>query len=143
MKRWARFFLGAAVLAPLAIPTLAHANLCTPGERADVLWRGTWYPAVVKRARGDSCYIHYNGYNNSWDEWVGPDRIRIGDMPRESVVVGVPGAFAIGSPVSVKWHGSWWPAHVMQTRGNQLFIHYDGYDNSWDEWVGPGRYRAP
>ncbi|MFO1462726.1 MAG: Tudor-knot domain-containing protein [bacterium] len=145
MKKLSSLLLGAAAFGLLALAPLgtAHADLCAPGNQAEVLWKGTWYPAVVKRTRGDSCYIHYKGYNNSWDEWVGPDRIRLtgGDAP--AVVVGAPGIFQIGEPVSVLWHGTWYPAHVLRTKGNKLYIHYDGYDNSWDEWVGPARYRHP
>jgi hypothetical protein len=41
----------------------------------------------------------------------------------------------------VEWHGTWWPAEVTQTNGNRYYIHYTGWDNSWDEWVGPDRIR--
>jgi hypothetical protein len=43
----------------------------------------------------------------------------------------------------VEWHGTWWPAEVTQTNGNRYYIHYTGWDNSWDEWVGPDRIRMP
>jgi len=143
MNRSARLLLSVAAFTCLALPNLAQANLCSSGDRADVLWKGTWYPAVVKKARGDSCYIHYNGYNASWDEWVGADRIRISGTPSETVAVGVPVAFNEGDPVSILWHGSWYPAHVLRARGNKIYIHYDGYGSNWDEWVGPTRYRQP
>jgi hypothetical protein len=42
----------------------------------------------------------------------------------------------------VEWQGTWWPAEVTQTNGNRYYIHYTGYDNSWDEWVGPDRIRV-
>ncbi len=45
-----------------------------------VLWKGTWYPASVLKTRetkkGTQSFIHYDGYSASWDEWVGPERIR-------------------------------------------------------------------
>ncbi|MBF0457278.1 MAG: hypothetical protein HQK99_05220 [Nitrospirae bacterium] len=47
-----------------------------------------------------------------------------------------------GDPVSVKWKGTWYPAHVLKAKGDQTYIHYDGYDNSWDEWVGPDRIKS-
>jgi hypothetical protein len=43
----------------------------------------------------------------------------------------------------VNWHGTWYAAEVVQTNGAQYFIHYTGYDNSWNEWVGPDRIRMP
>lgn len=51
------------------------------------------------------------------------------------------GPYVAGSAVLVKWKGSWWPAQVVQVGPKRWFIHYDGYNNSWDEWVGPGRIR--
>jgi hypothetical protein len=51
----------------------------------EVEWNGVWYPAVILRAdprhRGDDgrqapWLIRYEGYSESSDEWVGPERIR-------------------------------------------------------------------
>jgi hypothetical protein len=41
----------------------------------------------------------------------------------------------------VEWHGTWWAAEVVKTNGDRYYIHYTGWDNSWDEWVGPDRIR--
>lgn len=46
-----------------------------------------------------------------------------------------------GAKVEVEWNGAWYPAEVLRTDGNQCLIRYDGYDSSWDEWVGPERMR--
>jgi len=43
----------------------------------------------------------------------------------------------------VEWHGTWWAAEVLKTNGDRYYIHYTGWDNSWDEWVGPDRLRMP
>jgi len=56
-------------------PNTASAA-CIAGDAVNVLWKGKWYPATVLKASGEKCYIHYNGYDNSWDEWVGNNRIR-------------------------------------------------------------------
>ena len=129
-KKAVLFLFVAAVVLPVS-PLWA----CSPGDKAEVLWKGSWYPAHVKKVNGDQCFIHYVGYGKNWDEWVGPARIRI-------LAAAVPvGDFHEGDPVQVLWKGSWWPAHVLKVNGGQLKIHYDGYDNSWDEWIGPARYR--
>lgn len=133
------FFLG------LLLPAISEANFCSPGDKAMVQWHGSNYPATVLSAKGgNKCFIHYDGYGSNWDEWVGPGRIQItsslsGAAPG-SVLVGGPG-FQVGNPVQVLWGGKWWPAHVLQMRGNELYIHYNGYGNKWNEWVGPSRYR--
>jgi hypothetical protein len=41
----------------------------------------------------------------------------------------------------VEWHGTWWAAEVVKTNGDQYYIHYTGWANSWDEWVSPDRIR--
>lgn len=46
------------------------------GDRVEVKWKGRWYPARIQRVNGDNYYIRYDGYDSSWDEWVGPDRVR-------------------------------------------------------------------
>jgi hypothetical protein len=53
------------------------------GVKPDCLieWQGTWFPAKLlerSTAEGEPRYfIHYLGYDKSWDEWVGSDRIRL------------------------------------------------------------------
>ncbi|MGV3484029.1 MAG: SHD1 domain-containing protein [Planctomycetaceae bacterium] len=42
----------------------------------DVLSQKKWYPAKVLKVEGGRYYIHYDNYSSSWDEWVGPERIR-------------------------------------------------------------------
>ncbi len=41
-----------------------------------VLWQKQWYPATVLKRKGNKALIHYIGYDKSWDEWVGPERLR-------------------------------------------------------------------
>ena len=58
-------------LDPVAFPQRVRQN------QAEVEWQGTWWAAEVVKTNGDRYYIHYTGWDNSWDEWVGPDRIRM------------------------------------------------------------------
>jgi len=136
----AAFFAAMALLSLLAIGSRAEAGVCAPGDKAQVLWKGTWYPASVLKANDNKCYIHYDGYGSNWDEWVGPGRIKVNGASA-SAAAPASGGFGNGDSVQVLWKGTWYPAHVIGVKGPQLKIHYDGYDNSWDEWVGPNRYR--
>lgn len=47
--------------------------------------------------------------------------------------------FSVDDKVLVEWRGRWWPAKVIEAGDNKWKITYDGYDSSWDEWVGPDR----
>jgi hypothetical protein len=42
----------------------------------EVLWGGQWFEAKVLKTEKDRWFIHYIGWANNWDEWVGKDRIR-------------------------------------------------------------------
>jgi hypothetical protein len=48
------------------------------GMKADceVEWKGDWYDAKVMKKEKDRWFIHYVGFNNSWDEWVTKERIK-------------------------------------------------------------------
>lgn len=50
-------------------------STCAVGQRGEVLWKGKWYPAQVLDANGRQCYITYDGYSSSWNEWVSPARL--------------------------------------------------------------------
>lgn len=58
--------------------------LLQPGDAVFVQWNKTWYEAVVLRTSNTQVEIHYNGYSESWDEWVGPARLRLSRPPASS-----------------------------------------------------------
>jgi len=64
------------VAAYATTPPVTYAK----GEKVQVSWKGSWYPATVlevgKDANLGKYKIHYDGYDASWDEWVGPDRMK-------------------------------------------------------------------
>lgn len=103
----------------------AIAQVCSLGQRAEVLWRGNWYPATVLNVNGNQCYITYEGYDSSWDEWVEPARFRV--------------SFQAGDAVNILWKGQWYPGRILEVRNGAYHITYDGYDSSWNEWVEPAR----
>jgi len=101
------------------------------GEHVEVEWKNAWYRAQILAARGREVQVHYVGYADSWDEWVGPQRVR----PFR------PGSFQPGSQVSVKWEGQWYPATVRRAWYGLHLVHYDNYSDEWNEWVGPDAIR--
>jgi Agenet domain len=48
----------------------------------------------------------------------------------------------VGERVDVEWHDSWFPAVIVERRGERFLIHYDGYGDEWDELVSLERIRA-
>lgn len=130
--------IAAIVLAVCAFAFVAPAQaqpVCSVGDQAQVLWKGQWYPARVTKVNEDQtkCFIRYDGYGSEWDEWVTEGRIRVAGKAQP--------AYKVGDSVQVLWKGKWWPASVISIGSGRWKIHYDGYDDSWDEWVDPGRIK--
>lgn len=47
------------------------------GDKVQVFWKNSWYPASVVAVPATGLYkIHYDGYEASWDETVGNARIK-------------------------------------------------------------------
>jgi hypothetical protein len=52
------------------------------------------------------------------------------------------GPFAAGDKIEI-WENrrNWKPGTVLKKEGRRYFVHYDGWSDSWDEWVGPDQVR--
>ena len=48
-----------------------------------------------------------------------------------------------GDPVQVEWNGQWYPAVLLSPREGGWLVHYEGYDESWDEVASEERIREP
>lgn len=48
----------------------------------------------------------------------------------------------VGGRVEVLSEEEWYPAQIIDARGDQVKVHYYGYEASDDEWVPPNRVRA-
>jgi hypothetical protein len=103
------------------------------GQRVEVEYKGRWYRAKIKEVDGEQTQVHYVGYDDSWNEWVGPARLR----PYQ------PAQFAEGDKVEVEWNQDkkWYPATILKAWYGLHLVHYDNYESSTDEWVGPGTIR--
>jgi hypothetical protein len=103
------------------------------GQRVEVESKGRWYRAKIIDVDGDQTQVHYAGYGDDWNEWVGPERLR----PYQ------PAQFAAGDKVEVEWNQDkkWYPATILKAWYGLHLVHYDNYESSTDEWVGPGVVR--
>ncbi len=97
------------------------------GDKVEVLWKGKYYAATVKEVKDGKWFIHYDGYGDNWDEWVGADRIAQ--------------KWKVGDKLSVEWNGKWYPAVIKEIKEGKYKIHYDGYGDNWDEWVTTARMK--
>ena len=51
-------------------------NPYSAGEQVKVEWKEQWWDAMIREVTGQKYLIHYVGFDSSWDEWVGPERIQ-------------------------------------------------------------------
>ena len=105
------------------------------GSDVQVFWGGRIWPARITVVEGDFHRITYPGWSAYWDEWILSNRIAAApekELPKVTT----------GEKVDVEWQGRWYPALVLKRSGSRALIHYEGYDATWDEWVGPERMRS-
>lgn len=100
-------------------------------KRVEVRSEGKWWKGRVIDARDDTFLVHYYGWEDWDDEWVRRNQMR------EPKVV----EYAAGSDVDVIWKRKWYPAKILSAELGVHLIHYVGYDEGWDEWVGAARIR--
>ncbi|MBD2525075.1 Tudor-knot domain-containing protein [Nostoc sp. FACHB-133] len=99
------------------------------------VWDGEdedWYQGTIEKVQDDQFFIHYLGYGSSYDEWVGEDDIRTRDLRAAD-----DNGYAVGQKVKC-WdedQEAWYSATIQQIQNQQYFVHYIGYDSSYDEWV--------
>lgn len=112
------------------------------GAQIDVLYQGRRFLGVVKKVDGWMHLVTYPGWDASWDEWVGPERIAGAheETPAGGAAEAEP-ALAAGQ-VRVEWHDSWYVAEVTGKKGALTCVHYVGWGPEWDECVPATRLRA-
>lgn len=65
------------LLVVLSFPaTLVYAEDFKVGDGVLVKWKDAWWDATVESLKNGTYCIHYKNYDRSWDECVGPDRIK-------------------------------------------------------------------
>jgi len=116
----------------LALGAVSRPLRAGEGERVEVSWQRRWFAGRVVERGAEGVRAHYIGYPPSQDEDVPPSRVR---APRRETL-------SVGSRVRVQWRRRWYPATVIEVRLGVHRVHYDGYADTWDEWVPLDRLRA-
>ncbi|MBW4646802.1 MAG: hypothetical protein KME23_28085 [Goleter apudmare HA4340-LM2] len=112
----------------------SDANQYAVGKAVEV-WdseEADWYQANIEKIEDNQFFIHYIGYGSSYDEWVGEDEIRTRALGSSNE-----NGYAVGQKVKT-WdedNEEWYSATIEKIQGQQYFVHYSGYDSSYDEWV--------
>lgn len=94
-------------------------------QKVEVEWEGKYYPAKITAVDDAFMYIHYEGYDASYDEWVMYDRIKTGKEISKTI----------------EWQGKWYPGLILEKKDTMNFVTYTGDAHTWDEWVGNSRVK--
>ena len=134
-RRFLVFFFALFVLAaPAASSAQANKPVAAAHATGDALfveWGGSWWKATAITPLPDGrTVIHYDGWNEDYDEVAKPKRIRTALNPTTPTA---------GDALFVEWEGSWWPATVLKVSKGGYRIHYTGYGPEWDEDVTMAR----
>ncbi len=128
------------------------------GDHVLVEWEGATYPGVIIDIPGPGkVKIHYDGYDEMWDEVVPRSRLkgRIEEgqevpspeapakVRRTAIEASKTNRFKMGDRVKVDWNGHYYPAVISGIVGPERYrIHYLSYGSEWDENVGRERIRG-
>ncbi len=125
------------------------------GEHVWVSWEDGRYRAfVVERIGASHLRVQFEGCDSSWQRDITGDRIleRVDEVeatrPATDPVcaqrgptahgtdAGVGAPYRAGERLRVRWRGSVYTANVVSVVAPDRFlVHYEGYENAWDEIV--------
>jgi hypothetical protein len=114
------------ILLALILPVCAFA--WSKGDVVDAKRTDGWYPAKIVSVdkKTNKYMVSFIGWSSSYNAWVTADSIRAY-------------SFHASAPVSVLLKGKYYDAVILKEQGGKFFVHYKGFNNSYDEWVGPER----
>jgi hypothetical protein len=98
------------------------------GEFIEALQGDTWCRAEIVGASDGAFDLRWIDQDEAL-ACVGADCVRPWQPPQ----------FALGTRVSVTFAGRAYDATVIAGRHGMHLVRYDGWDESWDEWVSPDR----
>lgn len=140
-----------SIVASLALVTGCQRTYRT-GDEVMVEWDGKDYPATILSADPAKLKVHYDGYDDAWDEVVTRSRVKgfkKGDEPRpeppakvraKALEAAQTNTYRVGDQVRVEWSGRMYPAQIVEIVGKERYrVHYEGYGAEWDESVGLSR----
>lgn len=93
-------------------------------DKIQIEHNGTWYDGTVLKVNAEKgeYFVSYDGWSESWNEWVGKERIRFSEK-RSSTES--PAKFRVGDRVEVDYGMVPEPAKIITVGENKYEIEYD------------------
>lgn len=104
--------------------TAAHAQKAN--DAVEIEHNGTWYPGKILKTDGDKYFITYEGWSESWNEWVGKDRLRgyAASAPADTPASNT-GKFQVGDRVEVEYGMAPAPGKIVYVGDNKYEVEFD------------------
>jgi hypothetical protein len=117
------------------------------GSRVEAKWGEFWKEGTIIEVKGTQYKVHFDGYGSVYDDWFTATQLKTLDTKKVEDKTSNPGQntareFVAGSKVEIDYFGRWYSGYVMEVKGDQYKIHYDGYGDNWDTWVTKEKLRA-
>lgn len=104
------------------------------GREVEVELKGVWYKALIIDSRFNTehlvSYVDFSYLITTQDEWVKDERIREGGE-----------GWRYGRIVEVAYGKSWRRAQILKRRAGEVYVHYEGESDVWNEWVRTDKIR--
>ena len=105
--------------------TAAHAQQV--GEKVQIDHNGTWYDGKILKIENGKYYVSYDGWSDSWNEWVDTDHLK--GFAKAAPLT----KFKVGDKVEVEYGMVPEPATITEVGENKYHIKYDKsiYGDKW------------
>jgi hypothetical protein len=102
-------------------------------EAVEIQSTGGWYPGKILKVDGDKYFITYDGWDESWNEWVTIERLRGFKTAAAPAPSSPLTKFKVGDRVEVEYGMIPAPATVIEVGENKYHIQYDNklYKSKW------------
>lgn len=103
-------------------------------EKVQIEYKGSWYDGKILKIENEKYYVAYDGWSESWNEWVGIDRLKGFKSPVALT------KFKVGDKVEVDYGMIPEPATITEVGENKYHIKFDKSVYG-DKWVNEGQIK--
>lgn len=113
----------------LSIFSFAAAQAQKVGDKIQIEHSGSWYDGKILKVEGDKYYVTYDGWSDSWDEWVGIDRIKNYSTDEKKNLT----KYKVGDKVEVEYGMIPEPGTIIEVGENKYHVKFDNslYGSKW------------
>ena len=96
-------------------------------DKVQIEHNGSWYDGKILKVNADegTYFVSYDGWSESWNEWVGADRLKFGTQKDTATPSAPLNKFKVGDRVLVEYGMIPEPAKVIYVGENNYEIQFD------------------